>query len=376
MPAIIFKRGKKRVLASVQVNLVRRRKLFPDTSKESRRAAVKWEKETETALRKFFDQNMESVSIETWMCDYLSETERVVVHKTFQEKQNAFKELAAFSVIEPQIPVNLITMQIAERFLKEQFVARSGNAANKIRKNLATAWDWGKRWYESWPKDSNPFRLVDRFPTVRFPRYIPSESDFWKTYDAAEDHQDRVILLTFLHTAARRSEVFRLKRIDIDLENSRLRLWTRKRESGSWEYDWLPMTTELKSELITWLQIRLSHDTPDKDHVFVCLRVGVADTEYYGLPFKSRQKFMTRLCQKAGVAPFGFHAIRHLSASILYRKGYSLGYIQEVLRHKNSNTTDRYLKTLGLERIRKALENGLKRPGKVVKLHDTDTGNR
>ena len=32
---------------------------------------------------------------------------------------------------------------------------------------------------------------------------------------------------------------------------------------------------------------------------------------------------------------------------ILYRKGYSLGHIQAVLRHQNLNTTSRYLRRLG-----------------------------
>jgi len=310
------------------------------------------------------------ILIETWMFNYLAEAERIVVCKTFQEKKDAFKRLAIFNDIKPQMPVNLITTQVAERFLNEQFMNRSGCAANKNRKNLATAWDWGKKRYASWPTFLNPFRSVNKFSEIRSPRYVPSESDFWKVYDAIEDQQDQVMLLTFLHTAARRKEVFRLQRIDIDFENNRIRLWTRKRKNGAWEYDWLPMTTELRSALLEWLKIRLTHNTPDEDHVFVCLKTGICEQEYYGKPFKYRQHFMKRLCDKINIKHFGFHAIRHLTASILYRKGYSLGYIQEVLRHKNPNTTARYLQTLGLERVRKALEDGLKRPGKVIKLND------
>jgi len=68
------------------------------------------------------------------------------------------------------------------------------------------------------------------------------------------------------------------------------------------------------------------------------------------------------------VKAFGFHAIRHLTASILYRKGYSLGHIQAVLRHKNPNTTSRYLRSLGLEQVRDALEEGLKKPAKVIEF--------
>jgi len=70
----------------------------------------------------------------------------------------------------------------------------------------------------------------------------------------------------------------------------------------------------------------------------------------YGKPFVERAKLMCRLCKSAGVKRFGLHSIRHLSASILYRKGYSLGHIQAVLRHKNPNTTSRYIKSLGWNR--------------------------
>ena len=69
---------------------------------------------------------------------------------------------------------------------------------------------------------------------------------------------------------------------------------------------------------------------------------------------------MKKLCEKAKVKPFGFHSIRHLSASILYHKGYSVSVIQAFLRHKSPTTTNRYLQSLGLEMTRAALEEGLK----------------
>ena len=78
---------------------------------------------------------------------------------------------------------------------------------------------------------------------------------------------------------------------------------------------------------------------------------------------------MRRLCKRAEVKHFGFHAIRHLTASCLYKQGNSVGIIQAILRHKSPSTTERYLKTLGLEQVRDALE-GLSKPKKagLVKL--------
>lgn len=58
---------------------------------------------------------------------------------------------------------------------------------------------------------------------------------------------------------------------------------------------------------------------------------------------------MKSICKKAGVKPFGFHTIRHLGAVILYKEGEEVSTIQKMLRHKHATTTDRYLRSLGLE---------------------------
>ena len=67
-------------------------------------------------------------------------------------------------------------------------------------------------------------------------------------------------------------------------------------------------------------------------------------------------QLMKRLCARARVKAFGFHAIRHLTASILYKMGQPVSVIQAILRHKSPNTTAIYLKSLGLEETRGALE--------------------
>jgi integrase len=179
------------------------------------------------------------------------------------------------------------------------------------------------------------------------------------------------MLLTALHLAARRGEIFGITWSDVDFGRSQVRLWTNKREGGSREYDWLPMTSELHEAFFQWKQNRPVKDTI---YVFVCLEKTPFCEQYYGKPFSVRQHFMEKICVKAGVKKFGFHGIRHLTASTLYWKGYSLGHIQAVLRHKNPNTTRQYLKRLGLEHVREALEEGLKRPATVIKFEKRNTG--
>ena len=165
--------------------------------------------------------------------------------------------------------------------------------------------------------------------------------------------------------ASRRGEIFRLTWEDVDFGNDRVRLWTRKRRGGILEFDWLPMTKELRKSLRWWWGHRPIKDQP---YVFLCLEDKAFCKEHYGGPFKERSKFMGRLCDEADVKPFGFHAIRHLSASILYNLGYEVAVIQTILRHKSANTTERYLRSIGLERVREALEDLKPASAKILKF--------
>ena len=176
------------------------------------------------------------------------------------------------------------------------------------------------------------------------------------------------MLTAFLHLAARRGELFRLTWSDVDFGNKIVCLWTRKRTDGSYEYDWLPMTTELRGSLRWWWEQRPIKDQP---HVFLCLDETEFSKGYYGKPFKYRLQFMRRLCDRAKVKRFGFHAIRHLSASILYNLGYEVAVIQAILRHKSPKTTERYLRSIGLERVREALEDLSREKGEVLEFKPT-----
>jgi integrase len=189
---------------------------------------------------------------------------------------------------------------------------------------------------------------VQKFPETLQPRYVPPIDDFWKVVAVAEG-QDRVLLLAFLHTAARRGELYRLTWADIDFGTQRLELTTRKRKDGSLERDQIPMTDELCQALMIHRQSALT------EWVF-------AHTEgrRTGKPYIENRGFPQELCRAAGVRPFGCHAIRHLTASILAQKNTPMVAIQAILRHRKLATTERYVR--GLEPVRpylRALEGGL-----------------
>jgi integrase len=339
-------------------------------------AAKAAEEETATAY----------LSVEEWVDDYLDFiVENNFAKKTYQEKKGAFERFAAFGV-HSDMPVDEIDRYLCGDFFKAEMkekvnsegktIKRTGNAVNKDRKNLGAAWTWGRENMRGWPVGENPFLAVPKRAETRHPRYVPSEEDFWKVYDyvvqKAEasgedaDIQDNVMLLSYLHLAARRSELFTARWSDVDFSRDIIRLWTRKRIGGAKEFDWLPMSKELSSMLKMWAEKRLAHSTWDKAHLFVCLSALPCCEEYYGKPFTKRRHALAIWCKKADVKPFGWHAIRHLTASTLYRRGYNQAHIQALLRHKSATTTARYLRSLGINEVRAVLDEGLQRSCEVV----------
>ena len=365
MPAICKRRGEMRWRAQVKADrVVVASKWFgpgPKGGPEYRKA-ITWEEEAKKRL-----ETTPTVTASLTLLDlanqYLDFAQERHTDKTYKEKAKAFKEL--LKMLPPETPLEGIATPAALRHLRGQAMARSGNAANKDRKNLATAWNWGKKYLPGFP-GGNPFLEVDKYPETRHPRYVPPVADFDKVMTLVEG-QDRVMLTAFLHMAARKSEIFRMTWQDVDFPGGRIRLWTRKRRGGNFEADWVPMTGELKAELLRWWETR---PIKDATHVFVCLDSTPFCEEYYGKPFDKRSQFMRRTCDRAGVIRFGFHAIRHLTATILFHAGQPVSVIQRILRHKHPSTTERYLRDLGLDAAREALEAGLgtRGPAKVVRL--------
>jgi len=322
MPYLDKKTGKYR--AHKMINGTRKTKTFA-TKAEAKRWEARQDEETWIAEQ----QALASMSLLEWSVKYLEYSKAHHESKTFKsEKLSAFKRF--FAVVDKDTNVDDLTVADCLRVLEKRFRKVSGNAANKDKKNFKAAWYWGIK-YLGMPKD-NPFVSVDSFPEIKRPLYVPPEEDFWKVYDVAEG-EDKVLLLAYLHTAARRNELFTLKWDDVDLVNGKICLWTKKRKGGSYEFDWLPLTDRLLDSLT-------DHAKSKRSEFVFCNADGV--------PYAERQKLIPRLCKKAGVRRFTYHPIRHLTASILAQEGLDIVTIQKMLRHKNPLTTTLYLHQQGI----------------------------
>jgi integrase len=290
-------------------------------------------------LEKFLAETLTVYSLAQWSDEYLDHAKRKYVRKTYDEKARAFRWL--FLSVKPELEPARLHPGIILKHFEKAAKERSGNAANKDRKNLIAAWNWASKYIPDWPA-SNPFSKTEKQTEERMPRYIPPVEDFWKVYDSVSEGQDKVMLFTYLHTAARRSELFILKWEEVDFRKNRIQLWTRKRKGGL-EADWIPMTAQLKATLQWWNENRTF---PEHENVFVCEDRNNFCKNLYSHPFQVRQHWMKKLCEDVEVKPFGLHAIRHLSASILDDAGQPIAVIQALLRHKNANTTAKYLHAL------------------------------
>ncbi len=340
-------------------------KFFGDGQKHGPewRKALTWEHQRrEQFLRESAQASASGLPPLEWAVSFLEYQQKRVSSGTFKEKRSTFDRFLPFLAGRSLKDIN---PAVAEAYLDQQHDERSGGAANADRQHLAAAWDWGQRHFLGrFPMNANPFRVVEKYPEERHDRYVPQESDFWRVVDVAQG-QDKTMLLVLYHLAARKDEVFRLKWADVDFPKGRIRLYTRKTRSKEWRADWLPMTHELRGALLPWWEAR-----PFKkaEHVFTQVFESSSPTHKPGEPFKHRRNLLHKLCKRAGVEYFDFHAIRHLRAVKLHEAGNTLRQIQKWLRHENAATTERYLKRLGvdLDNLLEAAELADRGPAKII----------
>jgi len=179
----------------------------------------------------------------------------------------------------------------------------------------------------------NPVANIPQRKHEKKPRRIVPIGDILKVIMLAQG-QDRVLLETYWHTAARKSEIFNLTWEDVNFERRSIRLCTRKTKDGNPVYDYLWMNDDLHKAL-KW---QWTHRHKGSPYVFTHAN------PKYGERFVARYKFLKGLCRKAEVTPFGFHAIRHAVASYLNDiQKVGVRGVQKVLRHRSQKTTEIYL---------------------------------
>jgi len=302
---------------------------------KTRPKALEWEVQKRDELKNPSEPEPELVrfTFSQVSTDYLEDCQARFQKNTWRQKAFVYRNFLSFVNEDPL--ADSITKQTFIEYLKFRR-AKGGNCvANRNLKELKALYNWCIR-QELFLQ--NPCINIQRYPEKPKVRYVPHEEDIKKVIMAA-DPDDMDLIKIIYHTAGRISEVLNLKWEDINFEHNRIRLWTRKRVGGELQEDKLPMSDELCRIL------KRRWDKMDKLTPFV-----FHNEDGTKFTYSQKEHTMKKVCEKANVKPFGFHAIRHHVASILADSGEaSLSQIQRFLRHLRITTTDNYIKTLDPE---------------------------
>lgn len=142
-----------------------------------------------------------------------------------------------------------------------------------------------------------------------------------KTVRQGEHLSDLIVLA--LNTGMRRGELLGLEWPRVDLKRGLVYLEPDDQKNG--EYSSVPLNAAAKAAL------KRQQDNDDQ-WVFV----------YKELPINDVKKGFATARDKAGIADFHFHDLRHTCAAWMVQSGVDIRVVAEVLRHKSIQTTMRY----------------------------------
>ena len=311
-------------------------------------AAKTWEVERKKEFLELRERQRKTLTgfglLLAWGEAYLDHVGRTMSRITLTEKQTVMQALFGYCREAGLTGVEDLTRSTWTLFLTKVASERGPRRANVYRKNLAV--DSG---FPGFPQAHCPLERIRPFPVEAGVRYVPPEEDVIKVLQQAHG-QDLVMLLTYYYTGARRGEVFRLLWSDVNFDSGSIRLVDHKGRDGSSRARWVPMHPELAKALRWWQAVR------------PCVVDNVFMQEHcdgmLGEPFQQRSKLMPRLCRKAGVKPFGFHALRHKAAAITFTAG-GLAVAQTLMGHSRATTTDIYVRSAGLYGDRSVMMDAL-----------------
>ena len=231
-----------------------------------------------------------------------------------------------------------ITTEMIESHLKNRMKV-SAFVANKELQYLRALFNYGikKKLIER-----NPTSGIEFFPIEKRKKYVPPKEDVLKLI-ATGDPEAQQYLWCIVLTAARVGEINQLTWDDIDFDRNLVTLWTRKRKGGNREPRSVPMIQKLHAILCHRFELR----NPEIPWVFWHTYWDRKAAGWVSGPYGERKKLMATLCARAKVKYFRYHALRHLTASVLDDIGVPIGVIQRILGHQNRRTTEIYLHTIG-----------------------------
>ena len=302
-------------------------------------------KVAEARLRQFTEEirlNQKSGTTETstdllTLCnEYLDDAEvSCLGHDTLAGKKRFCREIME---LWGNTPCTDISIHMVHQYLIGRARRVSNNSFNVYRKEGRRLFEWGKKHGLVPRTHINPFAEIEKKPhATGKPRPAPIDSVIKAYLVASPDQKD--LLLTYLVTGARKSEILTWTWADVDFLNRVYALHTRKTGSRSLK------TThhEMPDLLYNLLQRRYRKRHSTLPYVFWHRFWDRKSRGWREDRYQNLNRFTVRLCERAKVSPFNLHQLRHLATSVLKDKGnMSLAQLQRFLRHDHQKTTEIY----------------------------------
>jgi site-specific recombinase XerD len=171
-------------------------------------------------------------------------------------------------------------------------------------------------------------RKEEKDPTVLFKNEYKA-----LLFEAQGNSRDYAILLTFLKSGIRESELADLQIDDVDFVHDTLRV----REGKGKKERTIPLMPELKRALRRYMADRDQQDNIIDEETLFLARNGTS------LNPSSIRKLVKKYYTKAGVRKSGVHTLRHTFSAHNVNNGMPIADLQKVLGHKKKETTLKYI---------------------------------
>ena len=162
----------------------------------------------------------------------------------------------------------------------------------------------------------------------------PGRADVWQRHYAGREERDRLLLALFAYGGLRRAELLGIDLDDVDLDRMLLRV---RRAKGGRERV-LPIHPALVPLFDAYLTTRLRLGRPGERALFIGVQGRRLSATILASTFR-RYARAAGVTERKRITP---HTLRHVFATELLAAGANLRQIQELLGHKQLNTTQRY----------------------------------
>lgn len=202
-----------------------------------------------------------------------------------------------------------------------------------------------KKFYSSvYSKVIDPGSLARPRPIHRLPNVL-SKDEVKLIINGLTNEKHRVMLSLIYACGLRRSELLQLVPSDIERSRNLLRI----RQSKGFRDRIVPLSDRTIEMVFSYMQ----RYKPEKF---------IFEGQVPGEPYSatSLEKVLKGACEKAGIGkPVTLHWLRHSYATHLLESGTDLRYIQELLGHKSSKTTEIYthVTTKSIQKIRSPFDD-------------------